>query len=125
MSAGSCNDLRRDRGVHAFTLRGGRMKTHPILKTALGGGGAILLAGLFAAAPAAQASTRTTVPCRTPALIAAINAANRSGGATINLAPRCTYNLTTASSPNAMLGDTGLPVITSRITLNGFRTTIA
>jgi hypothetical protein len=58
-------------------------------------------------------------------LIAAINAANSSGGARINLAPFCTYHLTTASSPNAMLGDTGLPAITSRITLNGFRTTIA
>jgi hypothetical protein len=65
------------------------------------------------------------VPCQTPALIAAINAANSSGGATINLAPGCTYRLTAASSPNAMLGDTGLPAITSRITLNGFRTTIA
>ena len=30
-----------------------------------------------------------------------------------------------AASPNAMLGDTGLPAITSRVTLNGFHTTIA
>jgi hypothetical protein len=101
------------------------MKTHSIVKAALGGGAAILLGGLLAAAPA-QASTVKTVPCKTQALIAAITAANSSGGgATINLAPRCTYHLTTAASPNAMLGDTGLPAITSRITLNGFRTTIA
>ena len=38
------------------------------------------------AAPA-QASTGKTVPCKTQALIAAINAANSSGGAAINLAP--------------------------------------
>ena len=73
----------------------------------------------------AQASTGKTVPCKTQALIAAISAANSSGGAAINLAPGCTYHLTTAASPNAMLGDTGLPAITSRVTLTGFRTTIA
>ena len=101
------------------------MKAFLIVRTALGGGAAILLAGLLAAAPAAQASTGRTVPCKTSALITAINAANSRGGATINLAPRCTYHLTAASSPSATLGDTGLPVITSRITLNGFRTTIA
>src|ERR1043165_10211698 len=91
------------------------MKTLSIVKTALGGSVAILLSGLLAAAPA-QASTGKTVPCKTQALIAAVNAANSSGGATINLAPRCTYHLTTASSPNAMLGDTGLPAIPSRTT---------
>ncbi len=101
------------------------MKTLPVVKAALGGGAAILFAGLLAAAPAAQASTGKTVPCKTPALIAAINAANGGGGATINLAPWCTYHLSAASSLNAMLGDTGLPLIISRITLNGFHTTIA
>jgi hypothetical protein len=101
------------------------MKTLSIVKAGLVGVAAILLGGLLAAAPAAQAHTGGTVPCKAPALIAAINAANSSGGATINLAPRCTYRLTTAASPNAMLGDTGLPAITSRVTLNGFHTTIA
>ena len=91
----------------------------------MGGGAAILLAGLLAAAPAAQASTGTAVPCKSAALIAAINAANSSGGATINLAPWCTYHLTTANNSAPMLGATGLPVITSRITMNGFHTTIA
>ena len=101
------------------------MKALSIAKTAVGGGAALLLAGFLAAAPAAQASAGKTVPCKTPALIAAIKAANSSGGASINLAPWCTYRLKAASSPNAQLGDTGLPVVTSRITLTGFHTTIA
>ena len=63
--------------------------------------------------------------CNTSALIAAISAANSSGGARINLAPWCTYHLTAANNTDPMLGATGLPVITSRITLNGFHTTIA
>src|ERR1019366_4584343 len=58
-------------------------------------------------------------------LIAAINTANASGGAMINLAAGCTYALTAANNTNPMLGDNGLPVITSRIIVNGFRTTIA
>jgi hypothetical protein len=103
------------------------MNVRFILKPALGGGAAILTLGLFATAQAAQASAGNAmrVPCNTAALIAAINAANTSGGATINLARKCTYQLTTASSPNPQLGDTGLPVITSTITLTGSRTTIA
>jgi hypothetical protein len=103
------------------------MKTLSFVKAALGSGAAILLAGLLAAAPAAQASTAVSVRCNSQALIEAINAANSSGGATINLAPGCTYRLTTPynSSPSSPLGANGLPVITSKITLNGFRTTIA
>jgi hypothetical protein len=62
------------------------MKTLPIVKTALGAA-LQFCSRLLAAAPAAQTSTGGTVPCKTPALIAAINAANSSGGATINLAP--------------------------------------
>jgi hypothetical protein len=98
------------------------MKTLTIVKAGLGGGAALLLAGFLAAAPA-QASTG--VPCSSAALITAITAANTSGGGTINLAPGCTYKLATANNTNAMLGDNGLPVISSRITINGFRTTIA
>jgi hypothetical protein len=99
------------------------MRTLQIVKSGLGGGAALLLAGFLAAAPA-QASTGVSVPCNTAALITAITAANTSGG-TIDLAPGCTYNLTTANNINPMLGDNGLPVISSRITINGFRTTIA
>jgi hypothetical protein len=65
------------------------------------------------------------VPCKASALIAAISAANSHGGATISLGSRCTYHLTAANNTDPMLGATGLPVITSRITLNGFHTTIA
>src|SRR5271166_1040530 len=90
------------------------MKTLSIVKTGLGGGAAILLAGLVAAAPAAHASTGATVPCKPAALIAAISAA-----------PWCTYTLTTANNSNPMTGANGLPVIASKITLNGFHTTIA
>ena len=68
------------------------MKTLSVVKAALGGGAAILLTGLLAA-PAAHASTGRTVPCKAPALIAAISAANSGGGARINLAPWCTYHL--------------------------------
>jgi hypothetical protein len=80
------------------------MKTLSAVKAALGGGAAILAAGLLAA-PAAHASTGVTVPCKTPALIAAISAANSSGGARINLAPGCTYHLTAANnSPDPRAG---------------------
>lgn len=63
--------------------------------------------------------------CDSQALINAITAANKGGGATINLTPGCIYRLTTANNSSPMFGATGLPVITSRITLNGFHTTIA
>jgi hypothetical protein len=103
------------------------MKAFTIIKAGIGTGAAILL---LAAVPAAQASTGATVPCSGPGggpagLIAAINTANASGGAMVNLAAGCTYALTAANNTNPMLGDNGLPVITSRIILNGFRTTIA
>src|ERR1022692_4339522 len=102
------------------------MKAFTIIKAGIGTGAILFLA----AVPAAQASTGATVPCSGPGggpagLIAAINTANASGGAMINLAAGCTYALTAANNTNPMLGDNGLPVITSRIILNGFRTTIA
>ena len=103
------------------------MKAFTIIKAGIGTGAAILL---LAAVPAAQASSGATVPCSGPGggpagLIAAISTANASGGATINLAAGCIYALTAADNTNPMLGGNGLPVITSRIILNGFRTTIA
>src|ERR1017187_2501970 len=102
------------------------MKAFTIIKAGIGTGAILFLA----AVPAAQASTGATVPCSGPGggpagLIAAINTANASGGATINLAAGCNYALTGANNTNPTLGDNGLPVITSRIILNGFRTTIA
>ncbi|WP_018251936.1 hypothetical protein [Salinispora mooreana] len=55
----------------------------------------------------------TPVPCDTDALIAAITLANARGGATLNLASKCTYLLT------ADIDGAGLPAITTPITLNG------
>jgi hypothetical protein len=104
------------------------MKTLSIVKACLGGGAAILLGGMLAAAPAAQASTGKAVPCKPAALIAAISAANSRGGGTINLAPGCTYRLTTVNNSNPtnpIVGANGLPVITTPVTINGAHTTIA
>jgi hypothetical protein len=94
------------------------MRTVSIVKTGLGSGAAILLAGFLAAAPA-QASTGASVPCSSARLIAAITAANAAGGGAINLAPRCHYALTTAVS-----GGDGLPPVTTRIAVNGNGATI-
>jgi hypothetical protein len=58
-------------------------------------------------------------------LIAAINAANGSGGGTISLAAGCTYPLSGVNNGNPMTGDNALPVVTTRITINGKNTTIA
>jgi hypothetical protein len=95
------------------------MKTVSVVKAALGGGAAVLLGGLLTAAPA-QAAAGGSVPCNPGALIAAIKAANAAGGGTINLAPGCTYALTSADN-----GENGLPVVTTRIGVNGNGATIA
>ncbi|WP_018254614.1 autotransporter outer membrane beta-barrel domain-containing protein [Salinispora mooreana] len=55
----------------------------------------------------------TPVPCDADALIAAITLANARGGATLDLASKCTYLLT------ADIDGAGLPAITTPITLNG------
>ena len=59
------------------------------------------------------------VPCTQTALVGAVAAANASGGGTINLTPGCTYSLTTADN-----GENGLPVVTTRIGVNGNGATI-
>jgi hypothetical protein len=62
----------------------------------------------------------THVPCAgQAALVAAINAANTAGGGKITLAPHCDYQLTTADN-----GENGLPVITTKITIEGRHATI-
>jgi len=79
---------------------------------------ALTVALLFAAA--ASAGTGVNVPCTgQAALVAAINTANSSGGGSINLAAGCHYDLTAADN-----GENGLPVVTSRITVNGKGATI-
>jgi hypothetical protein len=95
---------------------------------------AVLVSGaafsLLAAAPAARAATTVNIPCSGPGggpagLVAAISAANATGGATINLAAGCTFQLTTANNTSPTLGSNGLPVITSPVTMNGAGATIA
>jgi len=95
------------------------MKALAIVKAAL----EAARCGLLAVAPAVQVRTGGAVPCRTSAPIAAIDTANGSGSATIKLAPWCAGRRIAGSSPDVMPDDTGLPTITSPITLNGFRTT--
>src|SRR5215831_5775001 len=84
----------------------------------------------FAGLPAsvALAGTDTTVPCFGPGggaagLVAAINAANATGGGAISLAPGCTYTLTAAGS-GGPLGPNGLPRVTTPITIAGANATI-
>ncbi len=92
-----------------------------LLKMAMGTGVAVLV---FTVVPvtAANASPPTFVPCSSGAagLIAAINAANGSGGGTISLAWGCTYALPT--TPNN--GENGLPVVITPISVYGNGATI-
>jgi hypothetical protein len=104
------------------------MKTTTIAKTALGIGAALLVLTV-APGTIAYASPAVHVPCSgsgggSAGLIAAITSANSSGGGTINLAEECTYKLSSPNNTKPMIGANGLPVVTSRITIKGDRTTI-
>jgi len=105
------------------------MKKTLITKLAMGAGAAVL-ALTVPAVTSAYASTFANVPCSgsgggTVELIAAINAANVGGGGAIDLAPGCTYTLTTVNNtPSPMIGGNGLPMITSQITVSGLNSTI-
>ena len=84
--------------------------------------GCVALAALGGGAARAAGSGR--VPCSgagggAAGLVAAVNAANASGGGAVNLVSGCTYSLTTASGTAPGLGASGLPVITTPITING------
>jgi len=91
------------------------------------GVGAAILMLTVAPATAANASGLQSVPCSGggTGLIAAINAANTSGGGTINLAPGCTYSLNSYDNAGIGYGYNGLPQIVTPITINGLATTIA
>jgi hypothetical protein len=80
--------------------------------------GAVLATLSSGVAPAA-AKAGGSVPCTQDALVAAINAANTAGGGALNLTAGCDYALTTADN-----GENGLPVITTRIAVNGNGATI-
>ncbi|MFI5973106.1 hypothetical protein [Streptomyces sp. NPDC051452] len=71
--------------------------------------------------PATSRSLTVNVPsCNESDLQAAIGAVATVGG-TVNLRRGCTYTLTDAAPPN---DDNGLPVITNRVTINGYGDTI-
>jgi hypothetical protein len=79
--------------------------------------------GLVLAAPgiAGAAPKSATVPCTgQQALVDAINAANASGGGTLNLTPGCDYQLTTVDNS----GENGLPIVVTPIAVNGNGATI-
>lgn len=67
-----------------------------------------------------EALAAVAVACSERALVNAIDAANASGGGTLDLAAGCTY---TISVPHGGLAN-GLPVITTAITFEGTNTTI-
>jgi hypothetical protein len=99
------------------------MKTTTMVKAAVGASAACIV---LAVVPPTMASAfgPTTVPCWGPGggaagLVAAINAANGSGGGTINLAWGCAYGLTSPDN-----GENGLPVVASQIVVNGNGATI-
>jgi predicted outer membrane repeat protein len=80
----------------------------------------VLTVGLAAVPSSAHADT--TVPCSEIALVDAVQAVNSAGGGRLALAPSCTYVLTEAHGAGA--GPSGLPVITTPITLTGTGTII-
>ena len=108
------------------------MRTATTVKMALGTGAAVVFL-VVGQAGVASAGGRNVVPCGGPkggaaGLVAAIAAANSSGGGTVNLAQGCTYTLTAVNNSNPsnpIVGANGLPVITTPVTVNGFKTTIA
>ncbi len=96
------------------------MKLATFAKLALATSTSVL--GLMVAVPVASAwsPSKVIVPCTgQAALVAAINTAKAAGGGTINLAPGCHYRLKAANN-----GENGLPVVTTRIGINGNGATI-
>ena len=108
------------RNVRRGVALGGRVAVAAAIAGLSGGA---LLASVAFSGPAG-AATNTTVGCGDVygprGLVAAINAANASGGGTISLAGGCSYTLTTQNNPS-----NGLPVVTGSITINGGGSTIA
>ncbi len=96
------------------------MRSALLAKTVIGTGVSALLVG-FVPAGASHAADALNVPCSSgqAGLVAALNAANASGGGRINLDDGCVYDLTTPSS-----GLNGLPAVTTPIIINGHDATI-
>lgn len=104
----------------------GRFRRRRLL-TAGATAGILAAFSMLGMASAGLAAPSANVSCAAGSngLIAAINAANGSGGGTINLAANCTYQLSGVDNSDPMTGDNALPVVTSRISINGNATTIA
>lgn len=87
-------------------------------------GTTVLAAAIVATIPAAAQAITIPVACSENALVAAINLANSTSASdTLVLAGGCTYTLT-RSHASAGHGPTGLPIITSPITLDGNGNTV-
>jgi len=95
-----------------------RTKTVPRSLAVRAAGTIVAGAAVFAAPAVAQASAAAPgpvmVPCRSDALVTAINQANRAGTATLQLAQGCNYELT-----RTVAEDDGLPPVTGKITIIG------
>lgn len=105
----------------------GSFRGRRVLAAAGATAGLLAAFALLGTASGVLAAPAASVSCSAGAngLIAAINAANASGGGTINLAGDCTYQLGGVDNSDPMTGDNALPVVTTRISINGSRTTIA
>ncbi|MFF7970303.1 hypothetical protein [Streptomyces sp. NPDC007905] len=88
--------------------------------------GAALTAAALAAGvsvPAAAATSQRYVSCSETALKNAVRDLNQAGGGRLRLARNCVFTLTTPDNSATGTGN-GLPVITSRITVEGNGSTI-
>jgi hypothetical protein len=106
--------------MHQPILRGRRRRTNAVPRSLAARAAGTIVAGaaVFAASATAQASAAAPgpamVPCRSSALVTAINQANRAGTATLQLARGCDYVLT-----RTVAEDDGLPPVTGKITIIG------
>ncbi|WP_232542604.1 hypothetical protein [Streptomyces sp. QHH-9511] len=87
-------------------------------------GAAVLATGTTTLLPATAQARIMAVACDETSLITAVNAANAAGGGTVTLTAGCTYTLTAAHGNDGVNGPTGLPIITTPITLEGNANTI-
>ena len=82
---------------------------------------AVMMTGMAVAQPAYARQT-VNVPCSSPALVSAVNAANAVGSGTLLLASNCTYALTAPSGTGR--GPDGLLITGSLNIIGGFSTRI-
>ena len=93
------------------------------MRISSGIGTAVLMITGMAVAQPAYARQTVNVPCSTPALIAAVNAANAFGSGTLLLASNCNYALTAPSATGR--GPDGLRITGNLRIIGGTSTTIS